>query len=96
MANPTKETNWIKYLKCKQCLEYKNISSNEWYKHNEWFMWVLWRCKACIKQWRKTEHELSMARKRDSDRYYNNSKRRNYIFNQSWERRIKNDMVKYI
>ncbi len=72
-------------LKCKQCLREKELS--EFYKHPLWFMWVLWRCKDCIKLWRKTESEKIMSRSRDRDRYINNPKRRAYIFRSATERR---------
>lgn len=87
MASEIKNLKWVNYLKCKECLEFKELSNDLWYKHNEWFMWVLWRCKECIKNWRKTDHELCMARKRDSDRYYNNPIRRKYIYVSSRIRR---------
>ena len=87
MSNPTKELNGKTYLQCKQCDQYKQLGKECWYKHNEWYLWVLWRCKECIKEWRKTDKELTMARKRDIDRYYNNPKRRDYIYKSSRERR---------
>lgn len=85
MANETKVIEWFTYLKCKECLQFKSLWWDERYKHNEWYMWVLWRCKDCIRRWRKTDHELSMARKRDIYRYNNNPKRREQVF--SWSKR---------
>ncbi len=79
MANDVIEKNWKKFLKCKECWEFKELSFDNWYKHSKWFMWVLWRCKECIKTWRKTEYERYMARIIDNNRYYNNPKRRDYI-----------------
>lgn len=87
MSSEVKNIEWVNYLKCKECLQFKELNYELWYKHNEWYMWVLWRCKECIKKWRKTEHELSMARKINSDRYYNNPKRRKYIYVSSKIRR---------
>lgn len=87
MANPTKEIDWKTLLMCKECSKYKELSPSNRYKHSEWYLWVLWRCKDCIKSWRKTEEELVMARKRDNDRYYNNQDRRDCIFNSSSLRR---------
>lgn len=87
MANDFYREKWVTFLKCKQCGIFKELNDNNRYKHNDGFLWVLWRCKECIKAWRKTEHELKMARKRDTDRYYNNPKRREYIFKSSTERR---------
>ena len=87
MSSEIKKEKWLIYLKCKQCENFKELNHDLWYKHNEWFMWVLWRCKQCIKWWRKTEHELSMARKRDSYRYYNNPNRRSYVISSSIDRR---------
>lgn len=83
--NPYKVTDEWYLLECKQCKKYKNLSM--YYKHKQWYLWVLWRCKECILLGRKTEPELLMSRKRDADRYYNNEKRRNYIFASSKERR---------
>lgn len=83
MANDNYKKDWKIYLKCKQCSTFKEINKDNWYYHNEWFLWVLWRCKECILKWRKTEHELEMARKRDRDRYHNNKKRRDYIYRSS-------------
>lgn len=87
MANDYYKTGDKTFLKCKQCNTFKELNDVNWYKHKEGFMWVLWRCKECIKAWRKTEHEREMARKRDMDRYYNNPERRAYIFETSTERR---------
>lgn len=87
MANEIKNEQWKQLLKCKECWKFKEITNVFWYKHNEWFMWVLWRCKDCIKKWRTSDKELKMARVRDRDRYYNNVKRRNYVFTSSKERR---------
>lgn len=81
MSNPTKEVNGKTYLQCKQCLEYKELGNELWYKHNEWYLWVLWRCKDCIKSGRKTDKELRMARVRDKHRYYNKQERRDYCIN---------------
>lgn len=87
MANDFYKEQWKTFLKCKQCNVFKEINKDNRYYHNEWFLWVLWRCKECIKAWRKTEHERSMSRARDRNRYYNNSERREYIFKSSKERR---------
>ena len=73
-------------LKCKECWEFKELNNENWYKHPEWFLWVLWRCKQCILRWRKWEHELEMARVRDRNRYINNKKRRDFIYKSSWNR----------
>lgn len=76
-------------LKCKECMCLKLIKDN-YYKHPEWKFWVLWRCKDCIKKWRKTEKELIMSRARDMKRYNNpDNKKRYYIFKKAKERRIK-------
>ncbi len=88
MANDFYKEGGTTFLKCKQCNIFKELNDDNWYKHSEGFLWVLWRCKECIKNWRKTEHELEMARKRDMDRYYNNPKRREYLF-KSWTERRK-------
>lgn len=87
MSNTTIVIDWKINLKCKQCWEFKEINSDNWYKHNQWFMWVLWRCRNCIKEWRKTEKELVMSRIRDRYRFHYNEKRRKFIFKSSIERR---------
>lgn len=86
MANENYEKEWKKFLKCKECWTFKELNDVNRYKHPDWFMWVLWRCKDCIKKWRKSEHEISMARIRDRDRYKNNPKRRSYVHRLSRER----------
>ena len=68
-------------LKCKECCIDKELSG--YYRHPQWRLWVLSRCKDCIKKWRKSEREKEMARIRDKDRYYNNQKRRKYCFDRS-------------
>jgi len=72
-------------LECKECKIEKELS--EFYKHPEWKFGVLGRCKECIKAWRSTERELVMARKIDSNRYYNNEDRKEYIYKSCSERR---------
>ena len=52
--------------KCKECLEEKELL--EFYSHPKWKNWVLWRCKQCIKIWRKSEKERAMARNIDKKR----------------------------
>lgn len=52
---------------CKECLEEKELS--DFYKHPQWFLWVLPRCKECIKRWRRTERERIMARVINKKRY---------------------------
>ena len=56
-----------------------------WYFYEWKRLWL--KCKSCMLEWRKTEYERSMARKRDRDRYYNNLKRREYVFKTALERR---------
>lgn len=89
MANLNYKKDWKTFLKCKECWSFKEVNLDNWYYHNEWFLWVLWRCKQCILKWRKTEHELNMARKRDRDRYFNNKKRREFVYNSSKNRIIR-------
>lgn len=79
MANETFVKEWKTFLKCKECWEFKELWKENWYLHKEWYLWVLGRCKECILKWRKTEHELEMARERDRDRYLNNPHRRAYL-----------------
>lgn len=88
MANDFYKEDWKTFLKCKECNVFKEINNDNRYSHKDGFLWVLWRCKECIKAWRKTEHERKMARERDADRYYNNPKRREYIF-KAWKERRK-------
>lgn len=87
MANDFYKEDWKTFLKCKECNIFKEINNNNRYSHKDGFLWVLWRCKECIKAGRKTEHELSMAREREKRRYYNNPERRLYIFKAWAERR---------
>lgn len=87
MANEIKNIDNNIYLKCKQCEDFKLLNKEYWYKHNQWYMWFLWRCKECILKWRKTEHELSMSRKRDFHRYYFNQKRRSFVYENTSKRR---------
>lgn len=54
-------------LICKQCWIEKQF--DQYYKHPLTKSWYQWRCKECILSWRKTSHELSMARQRDRNRY---------------------------
>lgn len=61
---------------CKECFIRKDLS--EFYKHPQWVLWTLPRCKECIKKWRKTEREREMARKNDNRRYHNDDNRRKY------------------
>lgn len=89
MANDFYKEDWKTFLKCKECNVFKEINNDNRYSHKEGFLWVLWRCKECIKAGRKTEHEREMSRKRDMDRYYNNPDRREYIFKSSKERRAR-------
>lgn len=83
MANPTKKVKWKTYLECKECKFFKEVWSKDWYLHNQWYLWVLWRCKECIINWRKREHELQMARVRDRNRFLYNKKRRNDVIRRS-------------
>jgi len=76
MSNPHIEENWVIKLQCKECSLFKKLS--DFYKHNDWYLWVLWRCKECIKEWRKWKYERWMAIVRDRNRYRNNIKRRLY------------------
>ena len=71
---------------CKECRELKNIS--DYYSHPQWKNWVLWRCKECIKRWRKTDKELKMARIRDKKRS-NSTERLKQLNNQCKKYRSK-------
>lgn len=51
---------------CKECRELKELT--EYYKHPEWLNGVLWRCKECIKRWRRSEEERKKARVNDIKR----------------------------
>lgn len=54
---------------CKECKELKEL--DEFYTHPQWKNWVLSRCKECIKRWRRSEKERSMARINDKKRSKN-------------------------
>ena len=75
-------------LKCKECWTEKKL--DEYYKHPEWYMWVLWRCKECIKSGRRTEKERIKARLQDKKRNKNES-RLQYIKKYKAQYRNKNN-----
>ena len=50
---------------CKECEIEKELW--DFYSHPEWKNWVLWRCKGCIKRWRKSPKEREMAREWEKD-----------------------------
>ena len=70
---------------CKVCGRDMLDIKDYWYFYEWKRLWL--KCKSCMLEWRKTEYERSMARKRDRDRYYNNLKRREYVFKTALERR---------
>lgn len=51
---------------CKECGIEKELT--EFYKHPQWVLWTLPRCKECIKKWRRSEREREMARVIDKKR----------------------------
>ena len=51
---------------CKECLVLKDLC--DFYKHKLWKNWVFWRCKDCVKKWRKWFKERAMARIVDKKR----------------------------
>lgn len=57
--------NWL-HKTCKECWIEKELY--EFYKHPQWVLWTLPRCKECICKWRKTERERSMSRINDKKR----------------------------
>lgn len=59
---------------CKQCLCDK--FEIEFYKHPQTKDWIMHRCKKCILDWRKTDHEKELARQYNKKRYYSNPSRR--------------------
>jgi hypothetical protein len=67
----------VKTYVCRECGVEKLFQ--EYYSHPLTKDWISHRCKDCVKKWRKTEHELSMSRVRDTQRYYNNPLRRLYV-----------------
>jgi len=90
----------IKKQYCKECNILKEFS--KFYSHPKWKNWVLWRCKECIKKWRSSDRERSMARIIDNNRTrpewytYNAtllSRKRNPIWNRA--RAIVNNYFKY-
>lgn len=50
---------------CKECWVEKELL--DFYSHPQWKNWVMWRCKECIKKWRKSPREREMARKWEKD-----------------------------
>lgn len=61
---------------CNQC--WINKSFDEFYKHPLTKLWVMWRCKICVLNWRKTEHEKMLSKVREKKRYEENPRRRLY------------------
>lgn len=51
---------------CKECGVEKELT--EFYKHPQWVLWTLPRCKECIKKWRRSEREREMSRIIDNKR----------------------------
>lgn len=86
MANTAYELWWKMFLKCKECGCFKEINNENRYFHSLWYLWVLGRCKECIKKGRASERERIMARKRDYDRYHNDENRNAYIKKTAVER----------
>lgn len=60
----------------KQCWLSKD--SSLYYKHPLTKNGLMWRCKECVNDWRKSEHERKLSRIRDKNRYENNDRRRLY------------------
>lgn len=71
---------------CKECLLEKELSL--FYKHPQWVLWTLPRCKECIKAWRKTERERKMARINDTKR---NKKTKRILYKRIKSKRRKNN-----
>lgn len=70
---------------CKICNINKEDTKENWYFYG-WKRWWL-KCKSCILEWRKSEHEMSMARERDRERYNNSPERREYVSKLARDRR---------
>lgn len=51
---------------CKECNTVKQLT--EYYTHKLKKNWVMWRCKECIKAWRRSDRERKLARVIDSNR----------------------------
>lgn len=83
MSNDIVVNDWVTFLKCKWCNEFKEINKTNRYSHKQWFMWVRWKCIDCIKKYFSSETSLERSRIRDRRRYYENKKRRSYIFEKS-------------
>lgn len=94
MSNSIYKKDWKIYLKCKECWEYKELWKDNRYCHPEWFLWVLWRCKDCIKKGRRSEKEREMSRKVDLKRYYNENWKRKKWMKQWTKEYAKRDYVK--
>lgn len=63
---------------CKFCKNDLPDLEEYWYFHKGKRRWL--KCKSCTLAWRKTEHELSLARERDRKRFRNNPKRREQTY----------------
>lgn len=70
---------------CKECKKEKQLS--EYYKHPLTKSGYMWKCISCVIAWRKTEHEMAMARVRDKKRYNENPRRRLYTIWKNLNRR---------
>ena len=70
---------------CKVCWIDKWDTKENRYFHNWKRRWL--KCRECTMEWRKSEHERELERKRDRNRYKNNISRRLLIFRTSLERR---------
>lgn len=68
---------------CKECIIEKDYSEFYKYKHTPK---PSWRCKECIKAWRKSERERVMARVIDNNR----TRPEWYVYNRTVEDRRKN------
>lgn len=70
----TKIVNWVTYIKCNKCWEFKEASTDFFSKNHLWFMWLQWDCKICVRI-RQREYDknnkdkLKVNRKRFYDRH---------------------------
>lgn len=64
--------------KCKECWVEKEYSN--FYSHPKTTEKIMHRCKICVRGWRASEHELSLSRLRDRERYRTDPKRRKELY----------------
>jgi len=82
-----KEIDWKQYLVCTKCGQLKELSTDNYYKHKDWFMWYCSYCKECRKNVYEFDKDLIRTRKhncyiKNRDKrllYYREYNKRDYV-----------------